>query len=221
MNKNCLKFFKLILKKNSLLRALQIYECLNIHLHGISLEFGATINRNKTFSNFVLGESKFYYSNKFNDKKSNIFYSDLTKKLKISTNKYNNVLFFNVLEHLSEYNLAFSEIYRIIKKKGNFIGSVPFIYQIHGAPKDYFRFTKHFLELNLKKYRFKQVKVKSLGFGPFVASCSLLYSYSKYIPLLSQLCLLLAYIFDSVIQLFVKTDLKEIFPVGYFFTAKK
>ena len=56
MNKNYLKFFKLVLGKNSLLRALQIYECLNIRLHGVSLEFGATNNRNKTFSNFVMLE---------------------------------------------------------------------------------------------------------------------------------------------------------------------
>ena len=221
MSNNYLKFFKIILKQNSLLRALQIHECSNIKLYGISLEFGVENNRNKIFSNFVLGKSKFHYSNKFNNKKSNIFYSDLTKKLKISTNKYNNVLFFNVLEHLPEYESAFSEIYRIIKKKGNFIGSVPFIYQIHAAPKDYFRFSKHFFELSLKKYRFKHVKVKSLGFGPFIASYSLLYPYLKFLPFFSQLCLLVAYILDSVIQIFVRTDLKEIFPLGYFFIAKK
>jgi len=221
MNNDYFTILRLIFKKNSLLRVLQIYECTNIKLYGISLEFGAINNKNKTFSNFVMGESKFHYSNKFNNKKSNIFYSDLTKKLKISTNKYNNVLFFNVLEHLPEYETAFSEIYRIIKKKGNFIGSVPFIYQIHAAPKDYFRFSKHFFELNLKKYRFKHVKVKSLGFGPFIASYSLLYPYLKFLPFFSQLCLLVAYILDSVIQIFVKTDLKEIFPLGYFFIAKK
>ena len=221
MNNNYLKFLKLILKKNTLLRVLQIYECFNIDLYGTSIEFGAIDNKDKTFSNFVKGKSKFHYSNKISNKKLKVFYSDLTKKLNIPSKKYNNVLFFNILEHLPEYKLVFSEIYRIIKKGGFFIGSVPFIYQIHAAPNDYFRFSKQFFELNLKKYRFKQVKVKSLGFGPFVASCSLLYSYSKYIPLLSQLCLLLAYIFDSVIQLFVKTDLKEIFPIGYFFTAKK
>ena len=221
MNNDYFKILRLIFKKNSLLRVLQIYECTNIKLYGISLEFGAINNKNKTFSNFVMGESKFHYSNKFNNKKSNIFYSDLTKKLKISTNKYNNVLFFNVLEHLPEYESAFSEIYRIIKKKGNFIGSVPFIYQIHAAPKDYFRFSKHFFELNLKKHRFKHVKVKSLGFGPFIASYSLLYPYLKFLPFFSQLCLLVAYILDSVIQIFVKTDLKEIFPLGYFFIAKK
>ena len=221
MNKNYLKFFKLILQNNSLLRTLQILECLNIALYGISLEFGTTNIKNKTFSNFVKGKSKFHYTNRENNKKMNIFYSDLTKKLKIPTKKYNNILLFNVLEHLPEYKFAFLEIYKILKKKGSLIGSTPFIYQIHAAPKDYFRFSKQFFELNLKKYKFKKVKVKSLGFGPFTASYSLLFPYLKYLPFFSQLCLLLAYILDSMIQIFVKTDLKEIFPVGYFFIAKK
>ena len=221
MNNNYLKFLKLILKKNSLLRVLQIYGCLNITLYGTSIEFGATGNKNKTFSNFVKGKSKFHYSNKISNKKLKIFYSDLTKKLKIPSQKYNNVLFFNVLEHLPEYKLAFSEIFRIIKKGGSFIGSVPFIYQIHADPNDYFRFSKQFIELNLKKYKFKKIKVKALGFGPFTASYSLLYPYLKYLPLLSQIFLLIAYISDSLIQVFVKTDLKEIFPIGYFFIAKK
>jgi SAM-dependent methyltransferase len=200
---------------------LQIYECLNIDLQGISLEFGATSNRDKTFSNFVKGKSKFHYSNKTGNKKMDIFYSDITKKLKILTKKYNNILLFNVLEHLPEYKFAFLVIYKILKKKGSLIGSTPFIYQIHAAPKDYFRFSKQFFELNLKKYKFKKVRVKSLGFGPFTASYSLLFPYLKYLPFFSQLCLLLAYILDSVIQIFVKTDLKEIFPVGYFFIAEK
>ena len=221
MNNNYLRLLKLIFKKNSLLRVLQIYECFNIVLYGTSIEFGVIDNKDKTFSNFVKGKSKFHYSNKKSNKKLKVFYSDLTKKLNISSNKYNNVLFFNIFEHLPEYKLAFSEIYRIMKKGGFFIGSVPFIYQIHAAPNDYFRFSKQFLELNLKKYGFKKAKVKALGFGPFTASYSLLWPYLKFLPLLSQICLLLAYILDSVIQIFVKTDLQEIYPIGYFFVAKK
>ena len=221
MNNNHLKFLKLILKKNTLLRVLQIYECFNIILYGTSIEFGAIDNKDKTVSNFIKGKSKFHYSNKISNKKLKVFYSDLTKELSIPSKKYNNVLFFNILEHLPEYKLVFSEIYRIIKKGGNFIGSVPFIYQIHAAPNDYFRFSREFLESNLKKYKFKKVKVKSLGFGPFIASYSLLYPYLRYLPFFSQICLLVAYILDSFIQIFVKTDLKEIFPLGYFFIAKK
>ena len=120
MNNNYLKFLKLILKKNTLLRVLQIYECFSISLYGNSIEFGAIDNKDKTFSNFVKGKSKFHYSNKKSNKKLKIFYSDLTKKLNIPSKKYNNVLFFNILEHLSEYKLAFSEIYRIMKKGGFF-----------------------------------------------------------------------------------------------------
>ena len=221
MDKKRLKILKLIFKNNSLLRVLQIHECFNIYLDGISLEFGAIRKRNKDFSNFVMGTSKFHYSNKISNKKLNIYYSDLTKKLKIPEKKYNNVLLFNVLEHLPEYKIAFFEIYRIIKKRGTFIGSVPFIYQIHGAPNDYFRFSKEFIKINLKKNRFKEIKIKSLGFGPFIASYSIVHSYLKFLPILSQLCLLLAYTLDSLIQIFVKTDLKEIYPLGYFFIAKK
>ena len=151
MNKNYLIFLKLILKKNTLLRVLQIYECFNIGLHGTSIEFGAIDNKDKTFSNFVKGKSKFHYSNKISNQKLKVFCSDLTKKLSIPSKKYNNVVFFNILEHLPEYKLAFLEIYRIMKKGGFFIGSVPFIYQIHGAPKDYFRFSKQFIIANLKK----------------------------------------------------------------------
>ena len=221
MNNNYLKFLKLILKKNTLLRVLQIYECFNIGLYGTSIEFGAIDNKDKTFSNFVKGKSKFHYSNKISNQKLKVFYSDLTKRLNIPSKKYNNVLLFNILEHLPEYKFAFSEIYRIMKKGGSFIGSVPFIYQIHASPNDYFRFSREFLETNLNKYKFKTIKVKSLGFGPFIASYSLLYPYLRYLPFFSQICLLVAYILDSFIQLFVKTDLKEIFPLGYFFYCKK
>ncbi len=221
MNNNYLKLLKLILKNNTLLRVLQINECLNIDLYGESLEFGAIDNKDKTFSNFVKGKSNFHYTNKITNKKLNIFYSDLTKKLKIPSKKYNNILILNVLEHLPEYKLAFSEVYRILKKRGLLIGSVPFIYQIHSAPNDYFRFTKELLKFIIRKNKFKNIKVKALGVGPFIASYSLIYPYLKYLPFLSQIFLLLAYILDSLIQIFVRTDLKEIFPLGYFFIAKK
>ena len=122
---------------------------------------------------------------------------------------------------MPKYDLAFSEINRILKKGGYLIGSVPFLYQVHGAPNDYFRFTKDSINYNLIKNRFKNVKIIPLGHGPFVASYSLIYPYIKFIPFFSQIVLLIAYILDSFIQIFVKTKLNEIFPIGYFFIAKK
>jgi SAM-dependent methyltransferase len=212
---------KLFISNNSLLRILQIYKCLNINVNGLSLEFGAINNKNKTFSNFFKGKNKFDYTNIISNKKLKIFYSDLTKKLKIKNSKYNNILIFNVLEHLPDYNLAFSETYRILKKGGYLIGSTPFLYQVHSAPNDYFRFTKDFLNLKLKNNKFNNIKVIALGYGPFVASYSLIHPYIKFLPFFSQIILLIAYSLDSFIQIFVKTKLKEIFPIGYFFIAKK
>ena len=218
---NYLIFFKFLLTTNTLLRILQIYKCLNIRLNGLTLEFGAVKNKNKTFSNFVKGKSKFEYTNIIKNKNLNIFYSDLTTNLKIKNKKYNNILIFNVLEHLPKFDLAFSEMHRILKKGGYLIGSVPFIYQIHSAPNDYFRYSKDFLHLNLKNNKFKKIKVIPLGYGPFTASYTLIHSYIKFLPFFSQIILIATFILDSFIQVFVKTKLNEIFPIGYFFVAKK
>jgi SAM-dependent methyltransferase len=219
MNSKFIKLLKIYIKRHSLLRILQIRECLNLKLIGNSVEFGAIDNKDKTFSSFFTGKSKFKYSNL--KKKNNTMPFDLTKNLKISKNTFNNVILFNVMEHLPSYNKTFSEIYRITKKGGLFVGSTPFLYQVHGAPKDYFRFTKQFFEFNLKKNNFKNIKIKTLGFGPFTASYSLLSSYLKYLPIISDLLLLISYLLDLFIQLFVKTNLKEIYPIGIFFSARK
>ena len=221
MSINLTNSLKLLITKNTLLRDLQINECTKIKVNGLSLEFGAIDRKNKTFSNFIRGQSKFEYSNIKPNKKLNIFYSDLTKKLKIKSNKYNNVLLFNVLEHLPEYRIALSQINRILKKKGKIIGSTPFIYQIHGAPKDYFRFTKEFFEFELKKQKFNYIKVQYLGNGPFTACYSLIYPYIRFLPIFSHLVLLICFMLDSILQIFIKTDLKEIFPIGIFFNAQK
>jgi len=221
MSINLINSLKLLITKNTLLRDLQINECTKIKVNGLSLEFGAIDRKNKTFSNFIRGQSKFEYSNIKPNKKLNIFYSDLTKKLKIKSNKYNNILLFNVLEHLPEYRIALSQINRILKKKGKIIGSTPFIYQIHDAPKDYFRFTKEFFEFELKKQKFNNIKVQYLGNGPFTACYSLIYPYIRFLPIFSHLVLLICFMLDNILQIFIKTDLKEIFPIGIFFNAQK
>ena len=221
MSINLINSLKLLITKSTLLRDLQINECTKIKVNGLSLEFGVIDRKNKTFSNFIRGQSKFEYSNIKPNKKLNIFYSDLTKKLKIKSNKYNNILLFNVLEHLPEYRIALSQINRILKKKGKIIGSTPFIYQIHGAPKDYFRFTKEFFEFELKKQKFNNIKVQYLGNGPFTACYSLIYPYLRFLPIFSHLVLLICFMLDNILQIFIKTDLKEIFPIGIFFKAQK
>ena len=211
----------LLLRNYSILRIFQIIETKELFLKGKSLEFGASINYKKNFSHFSKGENNFHYSNINNKKSKKIIKMDLTKKLKIKSNTYNNVLIFNVLEHINNHEIAFIEMKRILSNNGNLIGSTPFLYQVHGAPKDYFRFTKDFFFEKLKKNNFSKVEIKCLGFGPFVACFSLIQSYTKYLPLVNHVIISACYLLDFVLQLFIKTKLNEIYPIGIFFKAKK
>ena len=113
------------------------------------------------------------------------------------------------------------ELNRILKKDGLLIGSTPFLYQVHGAPNDYLRFTKSYLISEFKKKKFKAIYVKELGYGPFLASFSILFPYFKFLPIINHIIFLMCLIFDTFLQIFIKTKLREIFPLGIFFIFKK
>jgi len=220
MLKKILNIIRSNFRGYSLLRAYQIYECKNIKLKGNSIEFGAYKNKTKNFNNFFIGNSHFKLSNIYKHNDINYIKLDLTKNLKLKKNIFDNVIIFNVLEHLPNTENAFHQINNILKKNGILVGSTPFIYQVHGAPNDYFRFTKDFFYENLKK-KFVKINVKPLGYGPFIASFSLINPYLKFFPILKELILVISFILDSLIQIFVKTKLSEIYPIGFFFIIKK
>ena len=135
--KNLKKIFIYLFKKYSPLRIFQIIESNNISLKGKSLEFGAYAETNKNFSYHLRSSGSFEFTNLKNDKKNKIIGADLGKKLKFKSNYYDNLIIFNVLEHLNNPSKSFKELNRILKKNGFLIGSTPFLYQIHGAPNDY------------------------------------------------------------------------------------
>ena len=82
-------------------------------------------------------------------------------KIPIRDKSVDLVILTEVLEHLTLPAQSINEIYRIIKPGGEFIGSAPFIFPIHGDPDDYYRFTDSALKLMLKK--FKTVEIEPMG----------------------------------------------------------
>jgi SAM-dependent methyltransferase len=210
----------LLFKNFSILRIFQILETKKLFLKGKSLEFGAYANYKKNFSYYTKSKSNFHYSNIENKQNKKIIKLDLRKKLKIKSKSYDNIFLYNVLEHIDDHSITFNELKRILNKNGNLFGSTPFLYQVHGAPKDYFRFTEDFLREKFEKNGFKKIKIKCLGFGPFVACFSILQAYTKYLPLINHLILLACYIFDFILQIFIKTKLNKIYPIGIFFSVK-
>lgn len=214
-----MNYFELILSNKSILRILQFQEFKKKRVFGEVIEFGAN---EKLEKNFIYSKNK-----EINATYSNIVTSnnkfikiDLQKKIKIKK-KFDYVIIFNVLEHLSKPEIALKNIRNILKKNGCIIGSTPFLFRVHGAPKDYYRFTHDYLKLTLKKSGFKNIKINALGTGPFLASISILRSYLKFIPIVFQCLILISVIFDKILSIFIKTNPKKIYPIGYFFLSYK
>ena len=212
-----MNYFNLIFSNKSILRIFQQEIFKKFKIEGEIIEFGASDETHKNFCYNNLKNCKITYSN-INSSNKEFLNIDLQKENSVNT-KYDFVVIFNVLEHLLKPNLAFKNLSKFLKKNGKIIGSTPFIFRVHGAPKDYSRFTKdHLIEL-LESNNFENIQIFELGTGPFLACISLLRSYLKYLPIFYQLLVFLSLIIDKLIKLIIKTDPKKIYPIGYVFFA--
>lgn len=89
-------------------------------------------------------------------------YADV-QQLPIKSNSTNTVIFFEVIEHVADDNVAISEIARILKKSGILLISAPFLYPLHDEPFDFKRYTSHGLINLLEKNGFEIIEVKPHG----------------------------------------------------------
>ena len=212
-----MKYFNLIFSNKSILRIFQLENFKKFKIEGDIIEFGASERIDKNFCSPNLNNCKITFSN-IDPSNKEYLNIDLQKNISLKT-KFRYIFIFNVLEHLLDPNLALRNLSTICKNNGKIIGSTPFLFRVHGAPKDYSRFTKdHLIEL-LRSNNFKDIEIIELGTGPFLACISLLRSYLKYLPIFYQLLVLLAIVFDKLIKLFIRTDPKKIYPIGYIFFA--
>lgn len=68
-----------------------------------------------------------------------------------------------VIEHLEKPLDAFRETQRILRQGGIFLLSFPFLYPIHAAPRDYFRYTEYAVAKILQEHGFEILDQKKIG----------------------------------------------------------
>jgi len=152
------------------------------------------------------------------------FTNDLEKPISLPSMSYDNIICLNVLEHIYNFQNVIDESYRILKPGGSYILSVPFLFNIHGSPDDYFRYTKSSLEKMLADRGFGEIKIQEIGLGFF----SLVFQVIDgpgfiRVVWLRTLCKRLFVGMDILLSKasrnYARLSLR--IPLGYFVTAKK
>jgi len=156
--------------------------------------------------------------------KSNIDLFGTAYDIPVEDESFDSAISTAVLEHLEEPELALKECYRILKRGGVAIYSVPFIWHLHEAPRDFYRFSKYGLKYLFKKAGFEIVEIKALS--GFWITFGQLFVYNiyrfnrgplKYIPIIPALGLII----QGVSYLLDKIDKSEQWTWMYMIVARK
>jgi SAM-dependent methyltransferase len=75
------------------------------------------------------------------------------------------VLCTEVLEHLPEPQRAIDEIFRVLEPGGELLLTTRFLFPIHDAPHDYFRFTKYGLRHLLRRFEIVELREETDTMG--------------------------------------------------------
>ncbi len=99
------------------------------------------------------------WTNTLHNSKADII-SDLNKRIEIEDDFADTIISLSVMEHLCEPQIFLNESYRILKKDGTIILGVPWMWWIHEAPHDYFRYTPYGLKYMFEKAGYKDIQVQ-------------------------------------------------------------
>ena len=85
--------------------------------------------------------------------------ADLNESLPIASEVADTVISLSVMEHLHAPQVFLGEAHRILKPGGAMIMQVPFMWWVHEAPFDYYRYTRYGLQYMFEKAGFTDVTV--------------------------------------------------------------
>ncbi|MFH1225825.1 MAG: methyltransferase domain-containing protein [bacterium] len=206
------------LRGKTIWRSLFNFELKKIKVAGEILDIGAGNERSSYFRFLQLAENhKITAIDITNERKPDII-ADLEEGIPTEADKFDYVMCFNLLEHIYGHQRVVNECFRVLKSGGVLLGTVPFIMHYHADPSDYFRYTHQALARIFQTAGFSEIKIKALGYGPFVAG----FSQIEYlIPGFLKILIIPFLILLDKVLMKIKKHYRENYALGYLFTIKK
>lgn len=151
---------------------------------------------------------------------------DVADMQNVEDDSVNVVNAIELFEHVRDIENGLKECYRVLKKDGHLILSVPFLYPVHGDPNDYQRWTLDKWKLSLAGAGLMIQEAKVMG-RFFTILGDMKKSFIRTLPFgIRHLCYLTYPLMDILIMLdeknFVKkNEVLKKYHGGYFIVAKK
>ena len=146
-----------------------------LNIKGLTADLGSGINND--YYNYISKNKLKVDQYDFHKIDKKAFVLDLEKKFKLKKN-YNNILLFNVLEHIFDGKTLLNSIKKNLKKEGKLNLFVPFMFRFHSDPNDFMRPTHSYLKKILEQNGFK-VQITLIAVGPMVVILEILFKYLK------------------------------------------
>jgi SAM-dependent methyltransferase len=86
-------------------------------------------------------------------------------RLPLADGSVDAVIMKEVLEHVREPEHAIREVHRVLRRGGQFVGSVPFMFPVHPDPTDFYRYTADGLRHLLRDFAHVDVAPHGNHFG--------------------------------------------------------
>lgn len=132
------------------------------------------------------------------------------------------VFLMEVLEHVHDPALALAEIRRVLAPGGLLVLSTPFVFEIHEAPHDYYRFTEHGLRHLLRDFASCRIERRN-GYLKATLVPWMRLTRSRYPSdmLIGLLAIAVCTLLSPVLSLLDRAIRSDALTTGYFATCRK
>ncbi len=127
------------------------------------------------------------------------------KTLPFENDIFQNAMLIEILEHVPDTKNILNEVYRILKKDGYLLITVPFLWNLHDIPHDEYRFTPYAIKRVLVESNFEIISIEAFG-GWKASLASMIALFIKRSPLKKRNRKILLFFFYPIIKYLIKKD---------------